>query len=69
MQFINMKYTKKELEQIREINETLERMENKLDQMIAMMNKPSNLNIKGYPAKNFDWTSKIFCFKTKGNSE
>jgi len=64
-----MKYTKKELEQIREINETLERMENKLDQMIAMMNKPSNLKVKGYPVKNLDWTSKIFSFKTKGNSE
>jgi len=61
-----MKYTK---EQFEEINQILDRMEKKLDQMIAMMNKPSNLNIKGYPAKNFDWTSKIFSFKTKGNSE
>jgi hypothetical protein len=34
------------------------------------MQKPlPKLNIKGYPAKNFDWTSKIFSFKTKGNSE
>jgi len=64
-----MKYTQKQLEQFKEINQILERMENKLDQMIAMMNKSSNLNIKGYPAKNFDWTSKIFSFNTKGNSE
>jgi len=64
-----MKYTKKELQQIREINETLDRIEKKLDEAIAMFNKPSNLKIKGYPVKNLDWTSKIFCFKTKGNSE
>ena len=64
-----MKYTKKELEQIREINETLERIEKKLDEAIAMFNKPSNLSIKGYPVKNLDWTKKIFSFKTKGNSE
>jgi hypothetical protein len=53
-----------------EINEALKRIEDKLDQTIALMQKPlPKLNIKGYPAKNFDWTSKIFCFKTKGNSE
>jgi len=64
-----MKYTKKELEQIREINETLDRIEKKLDEAIAMFNKPSSLKIKGYPVKNLDWTTKIFSFKTKGNSE
>ena len=55
-----MKYTKKELEQIREINETLERMEKKLDEAIAIFNQPSKLEVKGYSKKNkmfFD-----FCF-------
>ena len=64
-----MAYSKKELQQIEEINQILERMEKKLDQMIALYNKPSTLNIKGYPAKNFDWTKKIFSYKTKGNRE
>jgi hypothetical protein len=62
-----MALSKKELI---EINETLKRIEDKLDQTLALMQRPlPKLNIKGYPAKNFDWTSKIFCFKTKGNSE
>jgi len=62
-----MALSKKELI---EINEALKRIEDKLDQTLALMQKPlTKLNIKGYPAKNFDWTSKIFCFKTKGNSE
>ena len=62
-----MALSKKELI---EINEALKRIEDKLDQTLALMQKPlPKLNIKGYPAKNFDWTSKIFCFKTKGNSE
>jgi hypothetical protein len=65
-----MKYTKEQLKQFEEINQILDRMEKKLDEMLAMMEKPlPKLNIKGYPAKNFDWTSKIFSFKTKGNSE
>lgn len=64
-----MAYSKKELEQLKEVNEILERMEKKLDEAIALFNKPSTLNIKGYPAKNFDWTSKIFSYKTKGNKE
>ncbi len=62
-----MKYTKQDLI---DINQALKRIEDKLDQTLALMQKPlPKLNIKGYPAKNFDWTSKIFCFKTKGNSE
>lgn len=65
----NMAYSKKELEQLKEVNEILERMEKKLDEAIALFNKPSTLNIKGYPAKNFDWTKKIFSYKTKGNRE
>ncbi len=69
MQFINMKYTKKELEQIREINETLERMEKKLDEAIAMFNKPSTLNVKGYSTKNKMFFDKMFGYKTQGNSE
>jgi hypothetical protein len=64
-----MKYTKKELEQIREINETLERMENKLDEAIAMLNKPSTLNVKGYSTKNKMFFDKMFGYKTQGNSE
>jgi hypothetical protein len=62
-----MALSKKELI---EINEALKRIEDKLDQTLALMQKPlPKLNIKGYPAKNFDWTSKIFSFKSKGNSE
>jgi hypothetical protein len=64
-----MKYTKKELEQIREINETLERMEKKLDEAIAMFNKPSTLNVKGYSTKNKMFFDKMFGYKTQGNSE
>ena len=64
-----MKYTKKELEQIREINETLERMEKKLDEAIAIFNQPSKLEVKGYSKKNKMFFDKMFGYKTKGNSE
>ena len=52
-----------------EINEALKRIEQKLDETLALMQAPKTLNIKGYPAKNFDWTKKIFSYKTKGNRE
>lgn len=52
-----------------EINEALKRIEAKLDLTLTLMQPPRPLNIKGYPAKNFDWTSKIFSYKTKGNRE
>jgi len=64
-----MKYTKKELEQIREINKTLERIEKKLDEAIAMFNKPSDLDIKGYSKKTKLFFDKMFCYKTKVNSD
>ena len=64
-----MKYTKKELEQIREINETLERMEKKLDEAIAIFNQPSSLEIKGYSKKSKMFFDNMFGYKTKGNSE
>jgi len=64
-----MKYTKKELEQIREINETLERIEKKLDEAIAIFNKPSTLDIKGYFKKNKMFFDNMFGYETKGNSD
>lgn len=54
-------------DKLKEINDILERMEKKLDELIARHNKSSTLNIKGYPVKNLDWTSKILSYKTKGN--
>lgn len=56
-------------QELNEINEALKRIEKKLDQTLALMQAPRPLNIKGYPAKNFDWTKKIFSYNTKGNRE
>ena len=49
------------------IAEALERIERKIDNAIRIANPV--LDVKGYPAKNFDWTKKIFSYKTKGNRE
>ncbi len=76
MQYIKMKnkLSQKQIkdlsiDDIVKITEALDRIEKKLDIALNIFGKPSSLNIKGYPAKNFDWTSKPFSFKTKGNSE
>lgn len=56
------------VEDIAKIAEALDRIERKLDNALKIFNPP-RLDIKGYPAKNFDWKAKIFAYKTKGNKE